>query len=224
MKKYLAVFCVIFILIIAPSLVFGQSAKEAVVAFKKLQNKIETGISYRDYSPAVADAKFPAKLFLESAEAKKEPDLAESLSKIANHYDSAIAVWEYKFSGDRDCPSGWICEPILSNVKKIYPDAPSHIAGYTRKPYMEISEVLLFIWGKASDELKMASNLLQNVEAKTEAAKSEIENLRKDNEVLKMEAVTSRKEIEALKKENDKLKDENENLKSKISTLSKENK
>jgi len=224
MKKYLPIFCLILFVIVAPSLVFGQSAKEAVMALKKLQIKVETGISHRDYAPAVAEAKFPTKLFLESAESKKEPDLAESLSKIINHYDSAIAVWEYKFSGDRNCPSGWICEPMLSNVKKIFPDAPSHVAGYTRRPYMEISEVLSFIWGKASDELNIASNLLQNIETKSEATKSEIENLRRENEMLRKDAVVSKNEIEALKNENAKLKDENETLKSKMTTPSKKKK
>jgi len=61
------VICLTFTTITA----FAQTAKEAVFGLKKLQARCEAGINYNDYSNAIADAKFPVTLYMESADAKK---------------------------------------------------------------------------------------------------------------------------------------------------------
>lgn len=213
------IFC--FVAIVLPSFAFGQSAKEAILALKKLDTRIETGISYKDYASVVADAKFPVKLFLESAEAKNEPQLAKSLSEILNLYDAAFSVWKWKYSERKVQHYIYANEDaeIFKEIIRVFSDAPVHYAEYTKQSYMDIDEVLSFIWQKASEELKVASDLLSKSDAKAETTKIGIETLKKENEELKQKIETSKNEMEVMKQENEKLKEENEKLKNAMETL-----
>ena len=101
---------------------FAQSAKEAVFGLKKLQARCQSGISYNDYSNALADAKFPVNLFMESKEAKKNPELTDSINRVMKHYEYAGGLWNIKIS-DRfaaliRCDSGLAVE-----IKKLYTQA-----------------------------------------------------------------------------------------------------
>jgi len=93
MKKVLLIICFLF-LITLPGFVFGQSAKEAVRTLKKLEARVQVGISYRDYMPALGDAQFEVNQFLESSEARKKPHLAESINKVMDHYIIAGNLFE----------------------------------------------------------------------------------------------------------------------------------
>ena len=72
---------------------FAQSAKDAVRALQKLQARVEAGISYRDYAPALGDALFEVKLFLRNPEAKTKPELAAAISKAMGYYQTAGEIW-----------------------------------------------------------------------------------------------------------------------------------
>lgn len=74
-------------------------AIEAVNALKKLQAKTQVGITYKDYSPALAEAKYALNLFIESSQAKDFPELAETLSSAFETFAMAGEVWSAKFSG-----------------------------------------------------------------------------------------------------------------------------
>ena len=71
----------------------AQSAKDAVRALQRLQARVEAGISYRDYAPALGDALFEVKLFLRSPEAKTKPALAAAISKAMEYYQTAGEMW-----------------------------------------------------------------------------------------------------------------------------------
>ncbi len=60
--------------------VFGQSAKDAIMALMKLQMKCETGILYSDYLPAITQAKTPVTAYIESPASKNAPEFSEALS------------------------------------------------------------------------------------------------------------------------------------------------
>ncbi len=187
MKRYIFFSALLSTLFMIPVLVFAQSAKEAVMALKKLQTKVETGISYRDYAPAIAEAKFPVKLFLESPAAKEELDLSNTLTNSLTHYDVANAVWGYKFSGSR--MQDYIFrkfEPELydSLVKNYNVGSNSAYDG----PIIIIDLAVTKIWQKASEELATASNLLNKSELKAIAIKDENEALQQENMTLKKEA------------------------------------
>lgn len=229
MRRYIFFLALIAMLFVPPALVFAQSAKEAVMALKKLQTKVETGISYRDYASAIAEAKFPVKLFLESPASKDEPDLSTAMSNILAHYDVANAVWGYKFSGRR--VQDYIFrkfDPELydSLVKNYNVGSNSAYDG----PIIIIDLAVTKIWQKASEELANASNLLNKTELKAIAIKDENETLKQENKKLK-EALETLKakliamqdetekitgEKEATTKENESLKTELENLKNKV--------
>jgi hypothetical protein len=84
----------LLVIIILPGIAFGQSAKDAFKALKKLEAKCQSGISYRDYGPALGDAKFEFNMFLESEEAKIKPELANSINKAMGHYIAAGTIWD----------------------------------------------------------------------------------------------------------------------------------
>ncbi|MGD0915062.1 MAG: hypothetical protein ABSB22_01280 [Thermodesulfobacteriota bacterium] len=76
------------------SICYGESAKEAVRALQKLQARVEAGISYRDYRPALGDALFEVKLFLSSPESKEKIELATAISKAMYYYQFAADLRE----------------------------------------------------------------------------------------------------------------------------------
>ncbi|MEW6615015.1 MAG: hypothetical protein AB1401_06065 [Thermodesulfobacteriota bacterium] len=207
----------VLIAMIFPTYAFGQSAKEAILALKKLQVKVQTGITYKEYSPAVAEAKFPVIVFLESPEGKLDTALSAYLSKAVRHYDNAISVWGIKFSSRRVESRIYADKnrELFEAVIRMYPDSPVNVTGYTKQSYIDIGEMLSFIWTKASIELEKASGLLAQVESNAKALKLEGQLLQKENEQLKAEITVMRTEIERLKVENKKLQQEVDTLKSK---------
>ena len=72
MKKILC-----FIILLIPIFAYADNTKDAVMALKKMEARVQSGISYRDYGNALADAKFPVNLFMESIEVKKNPELTD---------------------------------------------------------------------------------------------------------------------------------------------------
>jgi hypothetical protein len=100
MKKLLLLAMALGLFVELPNICHAQSAKEAVRALQKLQARIEIGISYRDYSPALGDAKFEVNLYMQGREAKTKLELATSLSKVIDLYQAALDVWKYGVAND----------------------------------------------------------------------------------------------------------------------------
>lgn len=226
MKKVTVLLHLLFLLIV-PSSVFGQSTKDAVLALKKLQVKVETGISYRDYASAVADAKFPVKLFLESSESKNDVGLSSSLQKAIEHYEFANSVWNVKFScgrGVTDYMHPGCDSDIFYKIKRDYPSVP--IQTFWGQESLVIDGAVLIIWNKAKEEVQIASDLLSKVELRAQSVKAENEDLRKENgalrkelETLNMKVADLQHENEKARKENEALTSENANLKAEIDSL-----
>jgi len=217
-KKYLLVSIMFILSIIISMPAYAQSAKEAVMGLKKLQARCQSGISYRDYSNAVADAKYPVNLFMESADSEKMPDLKASIHKVMEHYETANLFWNRRMNvrqGEVMLESGliWTESPMGKYISNNYPEAVA-IAPTTgvnwllgNPKYYPLDSVLPIMWNKASMELENATALY----SKTEENKSnDIDKLRKENETLKAE-----KEFETLKAENENLKKQLELLNSK---------
>jgi hypothetical protein len=118
---------------VLPHTVFGQSAKEAIRALKKLEARVQVGISYRDYAPALGDAQFEVNLFLESPEAKSKSELSQSIKKAMELYLQANTIWGEKVK--------------LSLPYELQEKFDKAITTY---------------WEHASEELKKATSLLQH--------------------------------------------------------------
>lgn len=157
MRKYLLVSLVFILAIMISIPTYAQSAKEAVMGLKKLQARCQSGILYRDYSNAVGDAKFPVNLFAESSDAKRYPELMESINKVLQHHEFAVVIWSEATSNQ-----GFIGVeyPLGRNIERLYPKAEKW---YTNKDY-HAGSLLPYIWGKASEELKNTTELLSKAE------------------------------------------------------------
>lgn len=162
MKKLLSATLIIIILMGLSGVAFGQSAKDAYKALKKVEARVEAGVSYKDYPPVIADAKSEVNMFLEGKEAKKNSQLAEHIKKAMDYYMTAGNIWSIKFA----LSSGTLDTPGTDNeygraVKRLYPKAKSELAPSGEGQVYRISNVLSQIWGDASKELKIASEYLK---------------------------------------------------------------
>ena len=201
MKKYFFISLVFVVAITISIPVYAQSAKDALMGLKKLQTRCEAGISYRDYSNAVADAKFPVKLFLESSDANKSPELIESIIKVMKHYEFAGMVWQNAFSNS--ALRGSLTKPMENVIIKQYPRADKDIkeGGAHSKDYgldfLLKEAVFAIIWDEASKELDNSTKLFAKTE---ETTSSELANFKHEIEDLKAQIANLKKENEALKK------------------------
>jgi len=193
MKKYALIIFIFVISIVFSAPVYAQPTKDAVMGLKKLQARCQSGISYRDYSNAVADAKFPVNVFIESADAKKSPELTESINKAMGHYEYASKLWNLKMSGyDIDMKYGFfkVDSDVGREISKLYAQAAQALT--IKYDSYFIGDLLPMIWDSASQELGNTTKLLAKME---ETSASELANLKKENNGLKTE-------IEKLKQEN----------------------
>lgn len=129
-----------------------QAAREAIRALQKLEARFQAGISYRDYAPALGETIYQVNLYLESPEAKKKPQLAESIGKVLFHYAMIKEVWDEKYAG-RETHDGireWRTD-LRKKVLSFYPKA-------------DVDNISYIIWNvilkEASEELKKAASLL----------------------------------------------------------------
>ncbi len=154
----------ILLTIFFPASVNAQSSKDAYNALKKLEAKIQTGISFKEYSPALGDAKFEVNMFSESAEAKEKPRLKEIFNRTMGHYEEAGMVWRYRFAGKSvpNCmvPSeqGGDDSALIEQISRTYPSTRLKIDSMGRLWY---DDALKAIWQEASEELKKAAPLLK---------------------------------------------------------------
>lgn len=155
-----------------PSVCFSQSAKDALKALKKLEAKTQVGISYRDYSPALGDAKYEVNLYIEGDEKYKNKEFKSAIIEAMNLYEYANTIWFAKFT--REASHGFIIidDPALSTSKMIaddyfsrYPEdrkdeSEGGVLSNELGGKMHVGVAVGKIWGRASKELDKASKLL----------------------------------------------------------------
>jgi hypothetical protein len=163
MKK---IFLFSVILILISGIAYAQSAKEALRGLKKLEAKCQSGISYRDYSSSMGDAKFEVNLFQESKAAGKNQELTNCILRAMGHYINAGIYWDMKFSGHNPTIDSILSKDLEPIILKQYPDADkdAHEGGArlslgNNNPIM-VDFLLPIIWSEASKELNKASKLL----------------------------------------------------------------
>jgi hypothetical protein len=216
MKRNVILSVVLLFFAFSPN-VFGQTAREAVMALKKLQTRCSIGLSYSDYSSALAEAKSPVKLYLESPEAKNAPALLQALITALSHYDSVIRVWGYEFTKTSITNEIYSkSDSSLYNAIKIdYPDVTVH-SSFLKCDYIVIDEAISIIWSKAAGEVGLASDLLAKADKEPEAGRTEVKS---DVEQLNATVSNLQQLVDTLAKDNEDLRKENENLKKDLKSL-----
>lgn len=159
-KKLLAV--ILIVLFGSVGLAYGQSAKDTYKALKKVEARVETGVTYKDYPQVISDAKAEVNIFLEGKDAKKNPQLAEHIKKAMDYYTTAGKIWSIKFA----LSSGTLDTPGTDNeygraIKRLYPKAKAEMSPSGEGQSYVISNVLSQIWVDASKEIKKASEYLK---------------------------------------------------------------
>lgn len=166
----------------------GQPKKEvasalalsAIKALKKLEARTEAGISYKDYPPALGEAKFEVNQYLENDKSDRNPDLKKTIAEAMDLYKFAYEVWEAKFSWEVS-PDGSITidmpgmVPYSAALATVYflkfPDLNKDVAdgGVLRKSEnskyhtMRIDVALGRVWEKASKKTADASAILKSL-------------------------------------------------------------
>ena len=82
-----------FLIILIPITTSAHSGKDAYQSLMKIQREIETGINYETYRDRIFDAKAEVDLFIKSAQAKKNKNLARNFINILTAYESARDIW-----------------------------------------------------------------------------------------------------------------------------------
>jgi len=162
MKKILGL--TLIILLWLPALALGQTAEDAVKSLKKVEASIQTGVSYQDFPQILAAAKKAVNMFMESNEAKKDPQFAKYIETIINYYTNAKEIWSIKFN----CKDDFVMEAVGINtdcgkeIKRLYPNSRPELLPGNFGPFYIVSDVLRSIFHDASKELKKASKIVRS--------------------------------------------------------------
>jgi hypothetical protein len=172
MKKLLLL--VALLGLVVSNVCYAQSGKEALRALQKLQTRVEVGISYRDYAPALGDAKFEVGLFLKSPEAKEKEKLALLINKSMSAHHLALVIWQ-QYIADlqaglimRDSRGALINVKYIRHLTDVFPELINVIENRSvstsifrsKGEWVWLSDVLNIIWKDAGKTLEEASNLL----------------------------------------------------------------
>jgi hypothetical protein len=154
----------LIILLGLSELALGQTAKDAFDSLRKVEIRIQAGVSYQDYPQVIANAEKEVNMFLESNEANKNPQFLKSIKTAMDYYITAKRIWDIKFN----CSDDFVMEIIGVNhkcgkeIKKLYPNSRAEILPGHLGPAYVVSHVLRNIFNDASKELKKASETIKS--------------------------------------------------------------
>lgn len=139
------------------------SLRSAVLALRRLQSRVESGVSFTDYPAVLSEAKFGVSSVLsDSRSGPIAPAVADSLRTALTHYETAMEVWRVRFQSSvgRPLPSFFRFENpgLFDRIRVSYPDLPT-TAGVTG-PGFGYSTALPHIWSKATEQTDLAEAAL----------------------------------------------------------------
>lgn len=162
MKKVVVLFIIVLGL---TSLVFA-GGDEALTSLKKFRSRCEVGISYVEYSGALADAQYQVKEYVESRDAERNPEFAQYMSKALFDYRIAGTLWNIKASLP---PGDYVYEEndLWAQFVKVYPDGvqlleTAHGKYVENMRYTLFPVMLSYIWEQASQKIDKASALMND--------------------------------------------------------------
>ncbi|HPN87618.1 MAG TPA: hypothetical protein PLA72_09515 [Smithellaceae bacterium] len=99
MNKIKFVFLICILCLLWTNSLMAGSSKDLIKAFKKLDARIQVGISYIDYVSSLGDIQYEFNEYLDSSEAKKKKDLTELLKRVMEDYKRAQIVFKDTLQG-----------------------------------------------------------------------------------------------------------------------------
>lgn len=139
-----------------------SSAKEVIRSLRKFENRIETGISYRDYPSIFSEARFDVKSFSDSILASKIPEFNAHCLKAIENYSDAQAVWRQKIT-DSNRYSGDVIYTDWNLVDMVTSKYPATSAARNGRS-MRASYAMQVIWAEASANIRKAEDALRKWE------------------------------------------------------------
>lgn len=150
------------------------AAKVAIKALRKIENRVEVGVSYRDYPSVLSEATDAVRDFQESKYATIVPDASKSISVALKHYKTAMTVWNDKFNSGSvqdDVPISGSTEAMVNQLRSDYPNIDS--ATYTDSGFLGsgferfvYSKALFIIWREASKSIQSSTLSIENYSTK----------------------------------------------------------
>jgi hypothetical protein len=162
-----------------PSNITSEVSSQAVYALKKLEARTQSGISYRDYGPALGETKFAVNMYLESPDRDKNPQLAAYVDQTMTTYTAAGMIWDLKFhgligGGTQDfIPVGGRLGGIVGSILQDYPNLDlsqikhtiqNPVTGENIEDYY-IEGMVTGLFGEASKRLGLATKLFYEQQA-----------------------------------------------------------
>lgn len=139
-----------------------SSAKEVIRSLRKFENRIETGISYRDYPSVFSEARFDVKTFIDGDNASKIPGFDLHCLDAIDNYTDAQSVWRQKIT-DADRYSNDVIYSNWNLVDMVTSKYPSTSAARSGRS-MKASFAMQVIWSEASANIRKAEDALKKWE------------------------------------------------------------
>lgn len=130
-------------------------ARAAVMAAKKLDSRVGTGISYRDYPQVLSEAKFAIETFIASPAGKANKKIADLLAEALWDYKVAHDVWRIKFN-----PSFAASSVYSKDLDRLLVDRYPKVESARERGDLRIDRVLPVIWAYASERIADAEKAL----------------------------------------------------------------
>jgi len=189
----------------------AQTPAEALDALKQLQQRCESGISCREYGPALEQIQPPVHRFLAGPWAKNTPGFSVHLEKALMHYENAGKVMAFRTGNSNYFLSSQNPE-LFDLLRKAYPDLK--VTEQKGIAALSFEEAVQLMWTMSASEIELASdNMPSGQEEKLAGASrtgdtqgSDAAKLQQQISDLKAENLHLRKENKELRKEIDRRK------------------
>lgn len=151
--------------------VIPESAKNAIRALKKLEARCQSGISYRDFSPAVGEANFEANMFLQNKDSSNFNNIKSSIIDTLLHYEYANIIWKHMFNSGHKLHTDYkLNSKFVIDFFKRYPDSNKPVSeggiiyhsDYLNEDVVIFQDALRYVFNKASIELKKGFEMVYN--------------------------------------------------------------
>jgi hypothetical protein len=150
MRKSIVI--IVLFLLISPTILYAQSAKDAMKSLMKVEAIAKDNPSGRDFINAYADAKAEVNLYLDGLEAKKNRKLATTIEKTSDAYKWAATFWNLKFN---KAPYVHEYDDFMKNFYKIYPSSHEILKGT-----IALDSAITWCYSEASNNLTEARKIL----------------------------------------------------------------